>query len=1446
MEYRLFDFFEEYDSQIPESMHDGMIHKLTYSDNLTRISFYVHFPTLIPSDDIFSFERHIQDLLQIESVRILPRFSEESFTLDYFSDLLAFLKRELSVVNGFLDGAEVSLDGDKLHIVLKNGGYDILMQYHVPDKMRAIINDMFSKLITVELEGGNAVTDEEYKEMIQKAEENIPRQAVPVIPAAQSGSKIGDKPQSAEAQSVPVNGDIPDIKTDSAVLIKGRQIRDIPISIDNAIQQQGRRTVIMGDVFAKPEFKEVRGERTIVTIQITDHTNSVLVKIFDTNENIGKMPLGDIKKGSTLLICGKIDYDNFAHEDVMKPDSIVLVKRIGRQDTAEKKRVELHCHTNMSQMDAMTPAGDLVKRAYSWGHPAIAITDHGIAQAFPDAMNAWSGIKDDNFKVIYGCEAYVVNDLMKKLIIGHPDERSINDEIIVFDVETTGLNTMNDRLTEIGAVKLRNMQIVDSFQTFVDPERHIPEKITELTGINDSMVADAPSEKQAIEKFMKFCGGNKPVLAAHNAQFDTSFIRNACRRQNIDFEFVTIDTLVLCQVMLPNIQRHKLNHVAKALKLGKFDHHRADSDALMLAKIYIYLVNQLIQEKKLEKLCELNTKTADIDVKKLKSYHQIILVRNQVGLKNLYKLISYGHLECFYKKPLIPKSVLMEHREGLIFGSACEAGELFQAMVDNRPHKEIVNIAKFYDYLEIQPAANNAFMIRNGTAANMEELREYNRAIVKLGEELGIPVCATCDVHFMEPGDAIYREILQAGQGYDDADKQPPLYLRTTDEMLEEFSYLGAEKAHEIVVDNTNLIADMIERIRPIPKGTFTPNIEGAEEDLIRITHDKAHEIYGDPLPEIVEKRLDRELSSIIKHGFAVLYIIAQKLVWDSVDHGYQVGSRGSVGSSFVASMAGISEVNPLVPHYVCPKCKHSEFITDGSYGSGFDLPAKSCPECGADMNRDGHDIPFETFLGFDGDKAPDIDLNFSGEYQSCAHRYTEELFGRDNVFKAGTIAAVADKTAYGYVKKYLEERGRICSPTEINRLSIGCTGIKRTTGQHPGGMVVVPNDYDVYDFTPVQHPADSADSDVITTHFDFHSLHDTILKLDELGHVVPTMYKHLEDMTGLDICDVPTTDPRVIRMCTHADELGVTAEEIYCKTGSLGIPEMGTGFTIQMLLDSKPTKFSDFLQVSGLSHGTDVWLGNAKDLIDNKICTISDVIGTRDSIMTYLIYKGVEPKQAFSIMEDTRKGKAPKTFTPERIQMLKDHNVPDWYIESCLKIKYMFPKAHAAAYVTAAIKLGWFKLYRPLEFYAVYFSTRGDDFDCEIILQGKETVRDTIESLREKGNERTKKETDLLDLLMIVNEMYSRGLEFLPVDIYKSQANRYVVEDGKLRIPFGALSGVGSAAANALYEAAQKRDFISIEEFQERSGASKALIETLEKLNAFGDLPKSSQMSMF
>lgn len=1445
MKYNFAEFLEEYVPIMPKSMADGILERMTYSDNLTKISFYVSFSHLVPAQDIIALEHELEIRLEIHAVRIFPTYPSQLFSMDYISDLVVFLKREMAVVNGFVDGAEFHFVEDKLEIQLHNGGYEILEKYHVADHFSKLIAAFFSKQLYVKFVGTSCVTKDEFEAIIAKAEQNLPNHQEQ-LQSVSSGA-APKKEQIAvplAAKNMELHENIAGVVPGSAVLLMGRPIHSAPMSIRDAVEIQEQTIVIMGDVFAM-ESREVRGGRTVITYKITDGTYSVLMKIFDKTEKLQSMPLQDIKKGSTLLVMGRIKYDEFAREDVLKPNSIALVKRQKLMDHAENKRVELHCHTNMSQMDGITPCEKLVERAYEWGHPAIAITDHGIAQAFPDAMSAWSGIKNSNFKVIFGCEAYVVNDLDRPVVVDKPGKRTLQDELIVFDVETTGLSPSQDRLTEIGAVRLRSMQVIDTFNIMVNPERPIPPKIIELTGITDAMVENAPLEEEAIRKFIEFCGDN-PVLAAHNARFDTSFVHNVCKRHHITFSFATLDTLVLSKSMLPTMAKHKLDSIAKALKLGKFDHHRASDDAQMLAKIYIELVSRLIQSKKAVMLSDLNTKTQEIDVKKLGAYHQIILVRNHVGLKNLYKLISYGHIECFYRKPLIPKSILLTHREGLIFGSACEAGELFQALVHERPYKELVELAKFYDYLEIQPVGNNGFMIRNGTASSVEELQEYNKKIVALGDELGIPVCATCDVHFMDKEDAIYREILQAGQGYGDAKYQPPLYLRTTEEMLEEFEYLGKEKAYEVVVTNTNAIANQIEKIRPFPKGTFTPTIEGAEDDLVRITTTKAKEIYGDPMPELVQKRLDRELNSIIKHGFSVLYIIAQKLVWDSVEHGYQVGSRGSVGSSFVASMAGISEVNPLAPHYVCPKCKHSEFITDGSVGSGFDLPPKACPKCGADMNRDGHDIPFETFLGFDGDKAPDIDLNFSGEYQSSAHRYTEELFGRENVFKAGTISAVAEKTAFGYVKKYLEEQGLHYSNTEIERLSIGCTGIKRTTGQHPGGMVVIPNDYDVYDFTPVQHPADDAESEILTTHFDFNSLHDTILKLDELGHVVPTMYKHLEDMTHISIHDVPTTDPKVIQMCTDASVLGVKPEEIYCQTGSLGIPEMGTGFTIQMLLDSKPKKFSDFLQVSGLSHGTDVWLGNAKDLIDNGTCTISDVIGTRDSIMTYLLHKGVEPKQAFQIMEDTRKGKAPKTFTPERIQMLKEHNVPQWYIDSCLKIKYMFPKAHAAAYVTAAIKLGWFKLYYPLEFYAVFFSTRGDDFDAEIALQGKDAVRGKIEELKEKGNDRSKKESDLMDLLFIINEMMSRGYDFLSIDLYHSHAIEYLVEDGKIRIPFSAISGIGTAAAWNLYETAKKRNFISIEEFQSQSGASKTIIETLEKMHALGDLPKSSQMTLF
>ncbi|MBR6983583.1 MAG: PolC-type DNA polymerase III [Ruminococcus sp.] len=1444
MNINIAEFLKEYTSELPEAVRSGEVYKITYSNDLKNIAFFALFPAVIPAEDIFSFEKLMETTLQVDNIRLHPRYPAEAFGLSCCEALLKLLKRQVSVVNGFLDDSEIRIKEGEMDISLKHGGRDILERYDFCTKLSQMIYNQFGVSVKVRLEGGEPLSSTEFEQMVEDIMADMPDYSSQLIP-----EKTPEELKREEAAaSVPTKAvDIGSLNTEfdaeSAEIIKGKAIREKPSAISEAVQMLGQKTVVIGDVFAV-EVKELRNDKTVITYSITDYSGSLLVKLFaKTSDEEEVSKYSGIKKGATILVNGKIDYDNFAHDITISPMSLIKVKRIPKMDNYPEKRVELHCHTNMSAMDAVTDPVTMITRAADWGHQAIAITDHGCVQAFPDCMYNMP----KNFKVIYGMEAYVVNDIDREMILKAPDGRGFDEEVIVFDVETTGLSFANDRLTEIGAVKLKNLQVVDSFNTKVNPKMHIPEHITELTGISDADVANAPEEGEAIRMFMEFCG-DSPILIAHNASFDTTMINEACKRQEIDFSYNWLDTLIMCQAMLPEMGRHKLNLVAKNLKLGKFDHHRASDDALMLAKIYIELVGRLKSDRGFTNLNQINELVGEIDVKKLKSYHQIILVRNQAGLKNLYRLVSYSNLDYFYKKPLIPKSVLVERREGLIYGSACEAGELFQAIVAKRPTEYIENLAKFYDYLEIQPICNNEFMVRDGVAKDDEDLRNYNRYIIELGERLNIPVCATCDVHFIDPKDAIYRKIILTTMGFKDAENQAPLYLRTTEEMMKEFVYLGEDKAKEVVITNTNAIADMIEIVRPIPKGTFTPTIDGAEEELVKITHDKAHEIYGDPLPELVEKRLDRELGSIIKHGFSVLYIIAQKLVWNSVDNGYLVGSRGSVGSSFVASMAGISEVNPLPPHYICPnhECKYSEFLLDGKYGSGFDLPPKKCPKCGTDMLRDGHDIPFETFLGFDGDKAPDIDLNFSGEYQFWAHRYTEQLFGKANVFKAGTISAVADKTAYGYVKKYCEENGITLNNAEMNRLAIGCTGIKRTTGQHPGGMVVVPSDYEVYDFTPVQHPADSPDSEVITTHFDFNSLHDTILKLDELGHVVPTLYKHLEDLTGLKIKDVPTSDPDVIRMCTNCDVLGVTPEEIYCKTGSLGIPEMGTGFTIQMLLDAKPTKFSDFLQISGLSHGTDVWLGNAKDLIDQGVCTISEVIGTRDSIMTYLLYKGVEPKMAFQIMEWTRKGKAPKQFTPEIIQMLLDHNVPQWYVDSCLKIKYMFPKAHAAAYVIAAIKLGWFKLHKPLEYYSTYFSVRGEDFDAELAVKGIGAVRARIEELRELGNDRSKKENDLYDILLITNEMLSRGYEFLPIDLFKSHAVDYLPEDGKLRIPFSAMPGVGDNAAQGIYEAAQKGGFISIEEFQQISGASKTTIDMLKTIGAFGDLPESSQMSFF
>ena len=1425
---------------------EGRIEKIEIYREKQAVRIRTVFPRFTPYSALRALNEKLRDrILPGMRVEIAPRFAPELWSAECLPAVLERVRELDASLNGTFRDSTAVLEGDKLTIELVHGGGELLEKRRTDRRISETVLEWFGVPVTVEFTGRTKLEsgDESVIQKLHIEEEKRMRAAV-VEEVERYEASMKEKAAKRRISVREGAGLMPQIILETARPLIGILPKKAPVPISEATIEAGRVT-IWGEVFDL-EVKETRdGTRKIYSIDITDYTNSITLKLI---QSVSECSGADsIKKGMALLVTGSVEYDKYDRENVMRPNAVARAEMVEVVDSAKEKRVELHLHTNMSAMDGMTPAGDLINQAYKWGQKAIAITDHGVAQAFPDAMNAWLKIKKGggDFKVIYGVESYFVNDLVPA-VTGETDAR-LDADFICFDLETTGLSPKAERITEIGAVRIHGGEITERFNTFVDPEKPIPQKITELTGITDEMVRGAPKEEEAVRAFFQFCGENA-ILVAHNADFDTSFLRAACGRHEMAFPYVYIDTVAMCRAMLRDIRNCKLDTVAKYLKLKPFNHHRASDDAAVLGEIFLNLVQRLRDDFSAESVRDINTALAGGDPKKLPTYHQIILVKNLVGLKNLYKLISYGHLNYFYKRPRTPKSVLDKHREGLLLGSACEAGELFRAMTRNEPFEKLLEIAAYYDYLEIQPLGNNMFMVRNGMC-DVAQLKEYNRTIVKLGERLKKPVVATGDVHFKDPKDAAGRAILMAGQGFSDADEQAPLYMRTTDEMLKEFDYLGKEKAYEVVVTNPNKIADMIEEIRPIPEGVFPPFIDGAEEQLNSITWARAKEKYGDPLPEIVEKRLARELGSINKHGFSVLYMTAQKLVADSEAHGYLVGSRGSVGSSFVATMSGISEVNPLEPHYICPNCKYSEFITDGSYLSGFDLPAKKCPRCGGDLDRDGHTIPFETFLGFDGDKTPDIDLNFSGEYQSGAHRYTETLFGRENVFKAGTIATVADKTAFGYVKKYAEERGRTLHKAEEKRLSIACTGIKRTTGQHPGGMVVVPKGKEVYDFCPVQHPANDQNSDNITTHFDFHSIHDTICKLDELGHDVPTIYRYLENYTGIPVMQVSMSDPAVMSLFTSTEALGVKPEDIDSLTGTFSLPECGTPFVRQMLIDSQPKTFSDLLQISGLSHGTDVWLGNAQDLIKNGTCTISTVIGTRDSIMTYLLLKGLEPKMAFKIMEITRKGNAKKLFTQEHIAAMKEHDVPDWYIESCYKIKYMFPKAHAAAYMIATLRLGWYKVHRPVEYYAAYFTVRSEDFDGATAVQGRAAVQRRMKEIDQKIKEKqaSAKEEAAYSTFQIINEMLARGIELLPVDLKKSDAKKFLVEEGKIRLPFSSLSGVGEAAAHSLWEACRDGgDFISVDELQSQAKVSSAVIETLKNAGALQGLPDSSQTTLF
>lgn len=1349
-------------------------------------------------------------------------------------------KGQYSNMPGLVD-AKWKWTGESVNISCRYAGCaDIIKDNKCDDKLKFILKDELDKYYKIEINDGSDA--EANSEMMRKRCEEIEK----TLPQPE----IKEQPKIVSPMPVPeiLPLDNAEIKYDK--VIRGKKIKEeiIPIA---KILEEDRFVAIQGDVLSVA-YRPLKTGREIITFAVTDYTSSIKVKLFEgvkedadeTKKKNAEEKLQKIKellkKGAHVSVTGKVVFDTFDKELEIMGKDINLLEKEEKQDTAPVKRVELHMHTKMSAMDAVTGVKDLIKRAKKWGHTAIAVTDHGVAQAFPDAFAA---AKATGIKVIYGIEGYLRGEALS-IVYNADDTLTLDSSFVVFDIETTGLSASGDNIIEIGAVKVENGKITGRYSSFVNPGVHIPENITQITSITDDMVADAPGIESVLGEFLEFSANS--VLVAHNANFDVGFMRLAAAKFNREFDFCYLDTLELCRGLFPDQKRHGLAAMVKKLNIELAHHHRAVDDAEATAHVFIHC-SDMLREMNIEYLDDINTSLATDGGKKARNHHIILLAKNKKGLENLYRIISESHLKYFYRKPVIPRSLINKHREGLLIGSACEAGELYTAVLNGKKMKALEKTAEFYDYLEIQPNGNNDFLVRSGRVESVRKLEEYNRKIYELGKRMNKPVAATCDVHFMDPQDEVFRRILMDAQGFEDADNQAPLYFRTTDEMLEEFKYLGEEAAYEVVVENTNKIADMIDNIQLLPDEAHTPTMDGAEEDIVRISRDKAVSIYGEPLPEIVQSRMDKELNSIIKNGYAVLYIIAQKLVWKSLEDGYLVGSRGSVGSSFVAFLLGITEVNSLQPHYVCPKCKHSEFITDGSASIGVDMEDKPCPVCGTMYKKDGYDIPFETFLGFDGDKEPDIDLNFSGEYQPIIHKYTETLFGEGYTFKAGTIGTIAEKTAFGFVKKYFEKRGLSPSMAEIERLRDGCTGVKRTTGQHPGGIMVVPKGEDIHSFCPVQHPADDSESGIITTHFDYHSISGRLLKLDLLGHDDPTVIRMLQDLIKIDPRTIDIGDKETISIFTSTKALGVTPEEIGSEVGSYGIPEFGTAFARKMLVDTQPESMADLVRLSGLAHGTDVWLNNAQDLIKSGTITLKDAICTRDDIMTYLIYKGLEPKLSFKFMEAVRKGviHKGKSWPEGAVDSMREHSVPEWYIESCRKIKYMFPKGHAVAYVTMALRIAYCKIHYPKEFYATYFTVRADDFDAGLMIGSKEKIRENWKFYNDMKDPGVK-EKGILTILELCNEMYCRGIEFLNIDIYKSDAKKFIPTPDGILPPLNALPGLGTSAAESIVEARAEGEFFSIEELRERAKVSKSVIELMREHHCLDTIPETAQLSLF